>query len=370
MNYKLEEAKPHTIKKFEIINNYVADWARKILGYGDSKGVVYIDCMCNAGMYRDERGNEVKGTAILVAETLKNTIKDYPGKKAVIFFNDLDPKKIECLKSYIKQFGLENDSQFTIITANRDRDEFITNLEHVMRSKAYGYNTLLVYDPYNATLNWDAISPYINRWGEVIINHMVSDTARGAKQAKRQTVKEKYQETYQQAISKIVEIGTDRSKLDALIFEIIKDRASDSYDTFIASFPFFNRKNTVVYNLIFCTHHIEGIKLFKKKAWQAFGGKSSLKDTHGLENQMTIDFETGEAVFATADEGCYYIKDVAKYVVDKFGDRDDVMIDEIYDDLDRHPVFPSDGYKNEIKKELKERYGAEIKRGKPVVFRK
>ena len=44
--------------------------------------------------------------------------------------------------------------------------------------------------------------------------------------------------------------GTDRKKLDELIFEIIKDRASDNYDTFIASFPFFNRKNSVVYNLI------------------------------------------------------------------------------------------------------------------------
>lgn len=370
MKCLLEEAKPHTIKKFEIINTYVADWSRKILGYGDSKGVVYIDCMCNAGMYRDEQGREVKGTAILVAETLKNTIKDYPGKKAVLFFNDLDPKKIDCLKEYIKKFDLENDSQFTIITANRDRDEFIVNLARVMRGKAYGYNTLLVYDPYNATLNWDAISPYINRWGEVIINHMVSDTARGAKQAKRQKVKEKYQETYQQAISKIIEAGTDRAKLDELIFEVIKERASDNYDTFIASFPFFNRKNSVIYNLIFCTHHIEGIKLFKKKAWQAFGGKSSLKDTHGLENQMTIDFDTGEAVFATADEGCYYIKDVAKYIVDKFGSREDATIDEIYDDLDRHPVFPSDGYKNEIKKELKERYGVEIKRGKPVKFRK
>ena len=370
MKCTLDKAKPHTIKKFEIINSYVVDWARKILGYNNSKGVIYIDCMCNAGMYRDICGNEVKGTAILVAETLKNTIKDYPDKKAFLFFNDLDEKKVECLREYLKEYGLDNDSQFKIFTYKRDRDEFIIALAQYMRGRTQGFNTLLIYDPYNATLNWDAISPYINRWGEVIINHMVYDTARWAKQATKQEAKEKFQETYQQEISKIVEAGTDRNKLDELIFEIIKNRASENYDTYIASFPFFNRKNTVVYNLIFCTHHIEGIKLFKRKAWNAFGGKSSLKNTHGLENQMTFDFEKGEAVDASVDEGCYYIKDVAKYIFEKFSDQASLTIDDVYADLDRHPIFPSDGYKNEIKKELKERYGAEIKRDKTLIFHK
>ena len=42
---------PHTVKKFELIEKYVDEWARKILGFNGtnglsgSKGIIYIDCM-------------------------------------------------------------------------------------------------------------------------------------------------------------------------------------------------------------------------------------------------------------------------------------------------------------------------------------
>ena len=34
----ITEAKPHTIKKFELIERYVDEWARKILGYNGKTG--------------------------------------------------------------------------------------------------------------------------------------------------------------------------------------------------------------------------------------------------------------------------------------------------------------------------------------------
>ena len=48
-NSIITEAAPHTIKKFELIESYVDEWARKILGFGQSKGVIHIDCMSNSG---------------------------------------------------------------------------------------------------------------------------------------------------------------------------------------------------------------------------------------------------------------------------------------------------------------------------------
>ena len=197
---------------------------------------------------------------------------------------------------------------------------------------------------------------------------MVSDTTRGAKQAKKPLVKKKYQDTYQQDIDKIISIGTDRTKLENIFEDIIKYRANGNYETYIAAFPFFNSKNGLVYNLLFCTHNVEGIKLFKKVAWNAFGGKSSMKKTHGDENQMVLDLETCRAVEAGADENCYYIKDVVKYIYDKYKNCEKLSMQTVYDDLDVHPVFPSDGYKREIKKELKERYNAKITRENLVIF--
>ena len=45
---------PHRIKKFELISRYVNDWAHKILGWQKSQGLVYIDCMSNCGVYKDD----------------------------------------------------------------------------------------------------------------------------------------------------------------------------------------------------------------------------------------------------------------------------------------------------------------------------
>lgn len=80
-------AKPHTIKKFELISHYVDEWARKILGYDKSAGIIYIDCMCNCGVYYDEDGTLIDGTAILVVKALDDIISNYSGKKAILYFN-------------------------------------------------------------------------------------------------------------------------------------------------------------------------------------------------------------------------------------------------------------------------------------------
>ena len=55
----ITEAKPHTIKKFELIEKYVEAWAYKILnyhgnpGYAPASGVIFIYCMSNSGVYKD-----------------------------------------------------------------------------------------------------------------------------------------------------------------------------------------------------------------------------------------------------------------------------------------------------------------------------
>lgn len=379
MRFTIETIKPHTINKIEIINNYVDGWARKILGFDGkngklgSKGIIYIDCMSNAGMYLDIEGNEVKGTAIRVAKTLQTIIKNYPDKEVVLFFNDYDCKKIEALKHYLCEYKIETDNKnrFKIYFNCIDRDEFLIKVDKIIKKYFNGYNTLLIYDPYEATLNWSAMAPFINRWGEVIINHMVSDTTRGAKQARKTEVKQKYQETYQRDIEEIIKVGTDKSKLEKIVLNIIKNIANPNYNTYLASFPFFSRKNGLIYNLIFCTHHVEGIKLFKQKAWNAFGNRSSTKKCCNNNGQLHFELQNEKPRIVEIDEhdeDCYYIKDVADYIFNKYIERAGVSMNEVYSDLDVHPVFPTDGYKREIKRELKERYGVEIKRDNTLIF--
>jgi hypothetical protein len=208
---------------------------------------------------------------------------------------------------------------------------------------------LLLYDPYNASIDWDAITPYLNRWGEVIINHMSSDTVRGISQAKKSGAACRYEETYQTSVESL--INATKEDLDKIVVSIIQGNArKPSYH--VSHFAFYNRTNGKLYSLIHCSASLEGIKLYKKVAWQTFGGKSSLKDTHGIEKQLMLDFNGDGVVNTSTDEQCYYVQDIAKYIYDEYSQMKIVSWDDVCKALDVHPIFPSDGFKNEIKKEL------------------
>ena len=176
-------AAPHTIKKFELIEAYVDRWSRKILEFDKSKGVIYIDCMSNSGMYFDDNGNPIEGTAIRVAKKLNEIILKYPTKKAVLIFNDISKSRIDFLKKEIEKRDFTN---IEVLFYNEDSSQFLNGLA---LDSWNDFNTLLIYDPYKAEIDWQAISRFLNVWGEVIINHMVSDTIRGASQAKKEDVK-------------------------------------------------------------------------------------------------------------------------------------------------------------------------------------
>ena len=101
-----EKIGDHTIKKFELVSEYAKGWAHKILGYSESTGLIYIDCMCNCGKYYDNDGKIVEGTAIRVARTI-NQINYIHQKQAILFFNDLDNDKILHLKAAIDSLDLQ-----------------------------------------------------------------------------------------------------------------------------------------------------------------------------------------------------------------------------------------------------------------------
>ncbi len=87
-NLLVGEAHPHTIKKFELVTSYVETWAQKLLQNPACKGIVFIDCMCNSGVYIDNDGKEVFGTPIRVAKKLRDAAGQYPNKKIFVYLND------------------------------------------------------------------------------------------------------------------------------------------------------------------------------------------------------------------------------------------------------------------------------------------
>lgn len=356
-------ASHHTLQKFDIFEKYIKAWAQKLLNYSNCQKIVFIDCMSNSGEYRDSEGKNVYGTPVRAAKILSDYAYQYPNKEIVLYFNDNSAEKIELLKSIIK---FRERSNYHIDFGIGDGNKYLDRIcgDFVGRD---GTHYLLIYDPFDASICWPSLVHYLNNWGEVIINHMVSDTARAVRVAKSPQAIEKYENTYLASLKSLVECGSDKKLFEERIKDIIKSLRAGRKQCYIASFPFFNSQNTLLYNLLFCSGNIEGLKLYKKTVWQQFEGKSSEKKTHFSSEQQVFDFSGNDIVSYSSDEGCYTVHDIADYVFKAFKGKGEVSLKDIWSMLDEHPIFPSDGFKPQIKKDLAERYGAIVKQSS-IVF--
>ena len=347
----ISKASPHTIKKFELIEEYIKSWAQKLLLTESCNGLIFIDCMCNSGVYTDNTGQLVKGTAVRVSEALREAARTYTQKNIHIYLNDKDKARVDELKKHLPQ----DERNFKIVTSCSDAHELLRTIG----PQLYGTGHLhyfLLYDPYDATIDWEALLPFFRNWGEVMINHMVSDPVRAISSAKKKTTKVKYENTYLEDFEKLVPYGSDKTAYEARVEEIINSlKGARRY--YVSAFPFYNTQNSLVYNLIHCTSNKEGFKLYKRSAWKVFGAQSSTK--HSVENrQLSFNF-LGE-IAEEEDESCLLVIDIAKYLQRSFRGRKQVPQDEMWELLDNHPIFPSEGFRNEVKGNLTGFFDAKI----------
>ena len=347
----ISKASPHTIKKFELIEEYIKSWAQKLLLTESCNGLIFIDCMCNSGVYTDNTGQLMKGTAVRVSEALREAARTYTQKNIHIYLNDKDKARVDELKKHLPQ----DERNFKIVTSCSDAHELLRTIG----PQLYGTGHLhyfLLYDPYDATIDWEALLPFFRNWGEVMINHMVSDPVRAISSAKKKTTKVKYENTYLEDFEKLVPYGSDKTAYEARVEEIINSlKGARRY--YVSAFPFYNTQNSLVYNLIHCTSNKEGFKLYKRSAWKVFGAQSSTK--HSVENrQLSFNF-LGE-IAEEEDESCLHVIDIAKYLQRSFRGRKQVPLDEMWELLDNHPIFPSEGFRNEVKGNLTGFFDAKI----------
>lgn len=350
-NCVISKASAHTIKKFEVIEEYIKSWAQKLMLNDSCSGLIYIDCMCNSGIYSDDDGKIIKGTAVRVAEALLEVARTYKDKNVSVFLNDKDAKRVDELENHLPQ----NERNYQIVTTRLDAHELLNNIGPQLYGAGH-LNYFLLYDPYDATIDWEVLLPFFRNWGEVMINHMVSDPVRAITSAKKKTTKAKYENTYLTDFEKLVPFGSNKDAYEARVEEIINSlKGSRRY--YVSAFPFYNRQNSLVYNLIHCTSNKEGFKLYKKCAWKVFGAQSSTKHSVG-SRQLTLDLF--EEITEDEDESCLHIVDIAKYLQLSFKGRKYVPLNEMWELLDNHPIFPSEGFRNEIKSDLTNIFGARI----------
>lgn len=347
----ISKASPHTIKKFELIEEYIKSWAQKLLLTERCNGLIFIDCMCNSGVYTDDAEQLVKGTAVRVSEALREVARTYTEKNIYIYLNDKDKARVDELKKHLPQ----DERNFKIVTSHGDAHELLRTIG----PQLYGTGHLhyfLLYDPYDATIDWEALLPFFRNWGEVMINHMVSDPVRAITRAKKKTTKAKYENTYLEDFEKLVPYGSDKKAYEARVEKIINSlQGVRRY--YVSAFPFYNTQNSLVYNLIHCTSNKEGFKLYKKSAWKVFGAQSSTK--RSVENRQ-LSFNLFGEITEEEDESCLHVIDIAKYLQRCLKGSKQVPLDEMWELLDNHPIFPSEGFRDEIESDLTDFFDAKI----------
>lgn len=348
----------HTQKKFELIESYIESWAQILMNVEACHGLVFIDCMSNSGVYKDAAGKEIEGTPIRVAKVLRDAAGKYFNKQIYVYFNDLDAKKTALLESRVKHYESRN---FHVEVSTGDANELLKKIGHMLDRPNLHY--FLLYDPYDANIDWEALLPFFRYWGEVMINHMVSDPVRAISQVKKKEAKEKYEGTYLMDFEKLVPFGSDKQAYENRIHEIIESITSGRR-YYVAAYPFYNSQNSQVYSLIHCTSNIRGFNLYKATAWKTFGGQSSGKKSHVDSNQLMLSFDSPGELSLASDESCFTAKDIAKYIQERFAGRTGITLEEMWNVLKPHPVFPHDNFREPVKDELKHTFGAKFTRAK------
>jgi len=93
----LDEAKLHTQYKIKYIKDYVRRLLNVAVNYRQ-RNIVFIDSMCNAGIYK----NGIKGTCKEVIELFIEYPKENEAKQFYVFLNDYDKDKINVLKYQLR----------------------------------------------------------------------------------------------------------------------------------------------------------------------------------------------------------------------------------------------------------------------------
>lgn len=353
-NETISRASLHTQKKFELIEKYIMPWAQKLMNNASCKGLVFIDCMCNSGLYHDENGETIEGTPLRVARILRDIAGQYPFKQVYLYFNDRDAAKTALLSEKVPK----ETANFHIEITCKDASELLKTIGPKLDQPNLHY--FLLYDPYDASIDWEALLPFFRYWGEVMINHMVSDSIRAISQVKKESTMQKYEGTYRVSdFEQLVPFGSDKAAYEKRVLQII-NALKGQRRYYVAAYPFYNTQNSQMYSLIHCTSNPVGFELYKKTAWQTFGDHSSNKNTHGNENQLMLNFDGSGTITTMTDESCFNVRDIAKYIQYRFKGKRDVPLEEVYRSLESHPIFPTDGYRSQIKDHLKTDFGAEI----------
>lgn len=271
----LDEIYEHTEYKIKYVKKYVEYWLYVVANFDHVKNINFIDCMCNAGIYK----NGVLGTPIEVLILFIKFSIEHPEKNFNLFLNDSDANRIQIIQKICGLLNFKEYSNLHIYFTNMDVNNY---LDKLVNSSSYfgnkGYNqlssTILFVDPYCfGEVKINKIKNFTDTfYSELIFNYFNSDYRRNidntATPAKRQKIID--------SMTGIVEYNPSMNEKE--VEDLIQKNIKGRYIKHSFSYPFRIKTNVELYHIIYATPNPKGLMKIKESLWDVFKGDTFFKN--------------------------------------------------------------------------------------------
>lgn len=271
----LDEKGEQTTYKIKYVTRYVRQWALIEVNRKEIQQINFIDCMCNAGVYKD--GDAC--TALEVVQIFNELAKRFPEKLFRVYLNDKNEKRIDTFQTvyeqYIKPTSCANLQVFAkSIDVNEYLDKVASRKIYKHDFFEYGKCTLLYVDPYNfGTVQISKLHNILAKnYCELLFNLFTSDYVRNiAKDTGR--------------IQNCLD-GFKPTTKDEFV-DYVVNALRVGYIKYTFAYSFHTVKNVELYQILYATPNIRGLEVLKDSLWDVFDGEKF----HRNHSQKTSEVE-------------------------------------------------------------------------------
>ena len=260
-NSVLDEKGEQTTYKIKYVTRYVRQWALIEVNRKEIQQINFIDCMCNAGVYKD--GDAC--TALEVIGIFNELAKQFPSKRFVVYLNDINSKRIDNFnKIYQKYIVPQKSLNLLVYLKDKDVNDYLDMIIASSQNKqglfAYGKCNLIYVDPYNfGTVQISKLHNILEKnYCELLFNLFTSDYVRNiAKDTGR--------------IQKCLGGFKPATKDEFINYVVNELRVGHIQYTF--AYSFHTVKNVELYQILYATPNIRGLEVLKDSLWDVFDGE-------------------------------------------------------------------------------------------------
>lgn len=297
----LDDKKEQTTYKIKYVRRYVMQWALVEVNRKEIQQINFIDCMCNAGVYKD--GDAC--TALEVIGVFDELSKRFPYKKFVVYLNDINAKRIEIFGKIYQEYVVpQKNKNLMVFAKNKDVNDYLDMIEASSQNKrglfAYGKCNLIYADPYNfGTVQIAKLHDNLeHNYCELLFNFFTSDFNRNKKQDH----------------GRIQRCLGDLKPQDKkqVVDDVVKTLKVGKIK-YVYLYSFRTSTNAEMYQILYATPSLKGLKVLKDCIWDVFNGEEYHRN-HYDNGQLSM-FTTEDIKMLNLQE---YELDAQKIVYEAF----------------------------------------------------